>query len=191
MFRMIVYHLTRYIDHKVVEYPNLLLKTFSTTVILNTTMNVTTTTTKMTMIFFFNFLFSLFLLQQFLKNHQFQTNYKKNHHFFAKNWKYHHFWPKLKKSPFFSKIWKIINFGQILKNYYFFPKSHQFWTNFEKKLSLFAKIWIIWKISLSFLLLSLSHSFVIFTNMTTNTTTMDTLGMDLSHGSARIGSVRA
>ena len=43
---------------------------------------------------------------------------------------------------------------------------------------LFAKIWIIWKISLSFLLLSLSHSFVIFTNMSTNsttTTTMDTL----------------
>ena len=30
------------------EYPNLLLKTFSTTVILNTTMNATTTTTKVT-----------------------------------------------------------------------------------------------------------------------------------------------
>ena len=31
-----------------VEYPNLLLKTFSTTVILNKTMNKTTMTTKMT-----------------------------------------------------------------------------------------------------------------------------------------------
>ena len=34
---------------------------------------------------FFSVLFSLFLLQQFEKNHQFQTNYEKNHYFFAKN----------------------------------------------------------------------------------------------------------